>query len=156
MAMIFTEQENIDDVIFFPLMKPSVSAFNAELYGIEEHSTGPVEDLTLTFEQFDTLGKEVAFAPKRDHLVVYPHIRVWNPALRGQPYRVTGYVDVEGFFANGILRLSGYSLTSDKPGTEREQLQILGERAAAILVGALKEKRPAISVRVAMPATQAS
>ena len=152
MAMIFTEQENIDDVIFFPLMKPSVSAFNAELYGIEDHSTGPVEDLTLTFEQFDTLGKEGLLSPKRDHLVVHPHIRVWNPALRGQPYRVTGYVDVEGYFVNGILRLSGYNLTSDRPGTEREQLQILGERAVAILVGALKEKRPALTARIAMPA----
>ena len=155
MAMIFTEQENIDDVIFFPMMKPSVSAFNAELYGIEDHSTGPVEDLTLTFEQFDNLGKEGALSPKREHLVVHPHIRVWNPALRGQPYRVTGYVDVEGFFANGILRLSGYSLTSDKPGTEREQLAILGERAASILVGALKEKRPGVTARVAMPADNA-
>jgi lysyl-tRNA synthetase, class II len=155
MAMIFTEQENIDDVIFFPMMKPSVSAFNAELYGIEDHSTGPVEDLTLTFEQFDTLGKDSALMPKRDTLVVHPHIRVWNPALRGQPYRVTGYVDVEGFFANGILRLSGYNLTSDKPGTERDQLAILGERAVSILVGALKDKRPGITARVAMPADNA-
>ncbi len=151
MAMIFTEQENIDDVIFFPLMKPSVSAFNAELYGIEEHTTGPVEDLTLTFEQFDTLGKEGALSPKRDHLVVHPHIRVWNPALRGQPYRVTGYVDIEGYFANGILRLSGYNLTSDRPGTEREQLQILGERAVAIILSALKEKKPGLAARIAMP-----
>jgi lysyl-tRNA synthetase, class II len=156
MAMIFTEQENIDDVIFFPLMKPSISAFNAELYGIEDHSTGPVEDLTLTFEQFDTLGKEGALAPKRDHLVVHPHIRVWNPALRGQPYRVTGYVDVEGYFANGVLRLSGYNLTSDKPGTEKDQLQILGERAVSILLGALKEKRPGVSARIAMPTAAAS
>lgn len=152
MAMIFTEQENIDDVIFFPMMKPSISAFNAELYGVEDHSTGPMEDLTLTFEQFDTIGKDKAFSPKRDHLVIHPHIRVWNPALRGQPYRVTGYVDVEGFFANGILRLAGYNLTSDKPGTERDQLQILGERAVAILFGALKEKHPGITTRIAMPA----
>ena len=156
MAMIFTEQENIDDVIFFPLMKPNISAFNAEVYGIDEHSTGPVEDLTLTFEQFDTIARETGLQAKRDHLVVHPHIRVWNPALRGQPYRVTGYVDVEGFFANGILRLSGYNLTSDRPGTEREQLQILGERAVSILMGALKEKRPGISARVAMPADNVS
>ena len=65
---------------------------------------------------------------------------------------VTGYVDVDGFFSNGILRLSGYNLTSDKPGTERDQLQILGERAVAILIGSLKEKRPGITARVAMPA----
>jgi hypothetical protein len=93
--------------------------------------------------------------PKRDHLVVHPHIRVWNPALRGQPYRVTGYVDVEGFFANGILRLSGYNLTSDKPGTERDQLAILGERATSILMGALKDRKPGITARVAMPADNA-
>lgn len=35
MAMIFTEQENIDDVIFFPMMRPSVSANNAEIYGLK-------------------------------------------------------------------------------------------------------------------------
>lgn len=150
MAMIFTEQENIDDVIFFPLMKPSVSNFNAEVYGIEER-TGPVEDLTLTFEQFDSLAKESFLHPKRQTLVLHPHVRVWSPFIRGQPYRVTGFVDVEGFFANGILRLSGYNLTSDKPGTERDQLQIVGERAAAVLISSLKEKHPGLTTRVAMP-----
>jgi lysyl-tRNA synthetase class 2 len=34
MAMIFTGQENIDDVIFFPLLRPEISRFNAELYGV--------------------------------------------------------------------------------------------------------------------------
>jgi lysyl-tRNA synthetase class 2 len=150
MAMIFTEQENIDDVIFFPLMKPSVSSFNAEVYGIEDR-TGPVEDLTLTFEQFDTIAKEGLIHPKRDTLVIHPRIRVWSPLVRGQPFRVTGFVDIEGFFANGILRLSGYGLTSDKPGTERDQLQILGDRAAAVLASSLKEKHPNLATRVAMP-----
>lgn len=35
MAMIFTEQENIDDVIFFPMTRPHVSANNAEIYGLK-------------------------------------------------------------------------------------------------------------------------
>ena len=151
MAMIFTEQENIDDVIFFPLMKSSVSTFNAEVYGIEDRSTGPVEDLTLTFEQFDSLAKEGFLTPKRAHLVVHPHVRIWNPLTRGQPFRVTGFADVEGFFANGVLRLSGYTLTSDNPGSERDQLQILGDRGAANIQSALKDKQPGLSVRVAMP-----
>jgi len=34
MAMIFTGEENIDDVIFFPLLRPEISRFNAELYGV--------------------------------------------------------------------------------------------------------------------------
>jgi lysyl-tRNA synthetase class 2 len=151
MAMIFTEQENIDDVIFFPLMKPSVSAFNAEVYGIEERTTGPVEDLTVTFEQFENLAKENLLHPKRDTLVIHPHVRLWAPAQRGQPWKVTGSVDVEGFFANGVLRLSGYNLTSDKPGTERDQLQVIGERALALLTSSLKSKHPGISPRIAMP-----
>jgi lysyl-tRNA synthetase class 2 len=154
MAMIFTEQENIDDVIFFPLMKPVVAPFNAEVYGIEDRNTGPVEDLTLTFEQFDSLAREGAIIPKRPQLVVRPHIRIWNPAVRGQPYRVTGYVEIEGFLTNGILRLSGYNLTSDNPGTDRDQFQILGERGAAILNDTLKDKVPDLSVRVTLPAVQ--
>lgn len=147
MAMIFTEQENIDDVIFFPLMKPAVSHFNAEVYGIEDR-TGPVEDLTLTFEQFEALAKEGRLHPKRDGLVLHPHVRCWS----GKPARVTGFVDVEGFFANGILRLSGYDLTTDQPGTEREQMHLLGQCAASLLVAGLKEKHPGVFTRVAMPA----
>jgi lysyl-tRNA synthetase class 2 len=34
MAMIFTEQENIDDVIFFPIMRPVISQANRAIYGI--------------------------------------------------------------------------------------------------------------------------
>lgn len=34
MAMIFTEQENIDDVIFFPMMRPVVSRANRRIYGL--------------------------------------------------------------------------------------------------------------------------
>ncbi|MGH6635931.1 MAG: amino acid--tRNA ligase-related protein, partial [Gammaproteobacteria bacterium] len=41
MAMIFTEQENIDDVIFFPLMKPVVSPVSASIYGIQEPELAP-------------------------------------------------------------------------------------------------------------------
>lgn len=154
MAMIFTEQENIDDVIFFPLMKPAVSSFNAEVYGIEDR-TGPVEDLTVTFEQLENLAKDDFLQPKRNSLVIHPHVRLWAPPLRGQPWKVTGFVDVEGFFSNGILRLAGYTLTSDKPGTERDQMQVLGDRAVALLNSAFKSKHSNLTTRVAMPADKA-
>jgi lysyl-tRNA synthetase class 2 len=36
MAMIFTGQENIDDVIFFPLLRPEISRTNAALYGLSD------------------------------------------------------------------------------------------------------------------------
>ena len=52
MAMIFTEQENIDDVIFFPMMRPSVSTLNAAIYEVAEAEVAPVEDLALSWEDF--------------------------------------------------------------------------------------------------------
>lgn len=36
MAMIFTEQEDIYDVIFFPMLKPHVSPVNRQIYGLED------------------------------------------------------------------------------------------------------------------------
>src|SRR5207237_3015565 len=54
MAMIFTEQENIDDVIFFPLMRPSISPLNTTLYGIQQTELAPVEDLALSVEEFES------------------------------------------------------------------------------------------------------
>jgi lysyl-tRNA synthetase, class II len=41
MAMIFTGQENIDDVIFFPLLRPEISRTNATLYGLEAPPSAP-------------------------------------------------------------------------------------------------------------------
>jgi lysyl-tRNA synthetase class 2 len=35
MAMIFTEQQDIYDVIFFPMMKPLLSEVNRAIYGVE-------------------------------------------------------------------------------------------------------------------------
>ena len=45
MAMIFTGQENIDDVIFFPMMRPVVSPVNASIYGVPESPVAPGGDL---------------------------------------------------------------------------------------------------------------
>jgi lysyl-tRNA synthetase class 2 len=36
MAMIFTEQENIDDVIYFPMMRRHLSEVNRRIYGVGE------------------------------------------------------------------------------------------------------------------------
>jgi lysyl-tRNA synthetase class 2 len=52
MVMIFTGQENIDDVIFFPMMRPSISPLNAAIYEVQESTLAPVEDLALSFEDF--------------------------------------------------------------------------------------------------------
>ena len=40
MAMIFTEQENIDDVIYFPMMRRHLSELNRRIYGVAEAQPG--------------------------------------------------------------------------------------------------------------------
>jgi lysyl-tRNA synthetase class 2 len=101
MIMIFTGQENIDDVIFFPMMRPSLSPLNASIYGLTEPSLAPVEDLVLSFGEFEALCSDGSFKPAARHLFVKPHLRVWEKG------RVSGHVEIAGFLANSTLRLAG-------------------------------------------------
>jgi hypothetical protein len=102
MMMIFTGQENIDDVIFFPMMRPSVSPLNAAIYGLEEPSLAPVEDLALSVEDFAALCGEGRLKPHARNIFIKPHLREWG---RG---RVSGHVEIEGFLPNSVLRLAGW------------------------------------------------
>ena len=82
MAMIFTGQENIDDVIFFPMMRPTVSPLNAAIYDVQENSVAPVEDLAVSFEEFETLCNDGMLKPHAHNLLVKPHLRIWNRRAR--------------------------------------------------------------------------
>jgi len=109
MAMIFTEQENIDDVIFFPLMRPSVSPLNAAIYGIEQPNLAPVEDLVLSFADFEAMCGNGTLKPHGKHLIVKPHIR-YLPAAGNST--AVGHFEIEGFLANSVLRLSGCAIAA--------------------------------------------
>jgi lysyl-tRNA synthetase class 2 len=111
MAMIFTEQENIDDVIFFPLMRPSVSTFNAAVYGIKEATAATSADLALTFADFETLCANGGLKPASDHLTLKAHVRLWPDGEN----RVTAQMEIDGFVPNGVLRLAGYKLELPSP-----------------------------------------
>jgi len=118
MAMIFTEQEIIDDVIFFPMMRPLVAPVNAVIYGVAEPALAPVEDLALTVPDFEALCREGLLRPHARNLALKPHVRQWG--LSGGRPRTSVHVDIEGFLAGSVLRLAGGSLPADeatlKPG----------------------------------------
>ncbi|MGV3772608.1 MAG: lysine--tRNA ligase [Verrucomicrobiales bacterium] len=154
MAMIFTEQENIDDVIFFPMMRPTVSNFNAEVYGIEDRVTGPVEDLTLSFEEFTSLALTGHLLPKRKTLVVHPCIRIWPGNSKEQKSKAHGWLEVEGFLNNGVLRLAGYQLEIEGNANEKEIKEKLAAFAHEKLNNALQGKVPEIKIRIATPAAE--
>jgi len=119
MAMIFTEQENIDDVIFFPLMRPAISAINSALYGIQPTELAPVEDLVMTVEEFESLCAEGVLKPQTTHITIKPHVRIWN-ATPGKS-RASGHVDIEGFVPNGVLRVAGYKIGPEHAHSEPDR-----------------------------------
>ncbi len=106
MAMIFTGQENIDDIIFFPMMRPTVSPLNAQIYGVPENSVAPVEDLALSFAEFETLCDDGLLKPHARHLLVKPRLRSWKAPSKDTVH-LTAQAEIEGFLPNGVLRLAG-------------------------------------------------
>jgi lysyl-tRNA synthetase class 2 len=121
MAMIFTGQENIDDVIFFPMMRPTVSPLNAAIYNVQEASVAPVEDLAVSFEEFEVLCNEGLLKPHAHHLLVKPRLRIWRAPGGSGKSRVSGHAEIEGFLPNGVLRLAGCKSRPDDTVSEEDK-----------------------------------
>lgn len=139
MAMIFSEKDNIDDVIFFPMMKPHVSPINAIIYevdqledfrGKEVETTG--EDMALSMHDFSELLSDKIISPESTELTIYPYLQVWEkPSAKGQ-WKATGYLDMDGFFKNKKVRIVGYTAKSDKKSeidAEKEAFRIFIEQS---------------------------
>ncbi len=150
MTMIFTGQENIDDVIFFPMMRPTVSPLNAAIYGIQEVSVSPIEDLVLSYEDFESLCHDGVIKPHARNLTIKPHLRSWSVPSGGT--RACGYVEIEGFFPNSVLRLSGYKIKADKPMSEEDEKKELLKLIESSLVQFLRKTFTESQVTVS-PAT---
>ena len=150
MAMIFTEQEIIDDVIFFPMMRPSVSPVNASIYGVAEPSLAPVEDLALSEEDFEALCQDHVLKPHARHLMLKPHVRLWN--VSPGKSRGSAHVEIEGFLPNSVLRLAGYQLKADAAMPEEEAKKQLVGSIELSLVKFLQETFPECQITLS-PAT---
>jgi lysyl-tRNA synthetase, class II len=149
MAMIFTEQENIDDVIFFPLMRPYVSPFNAAIYGIEDQPLAPVEDLALTVEEMKGLIANDGLAPVGLNITIKPHVRIWNI---GKSVRVTGHAEVEGFQRVGVIHLAGYQRAIEGSFKLDAEVELFKAHLDKELGESLRARVPQASLRFAMPA----
>jgi lysyl-tRNA synthetase, class II len=152
MAMIFTEQEIIDDVIFFPLMRPSLSPINAAIYGVAEPTVAPVEDLALSFEDFESLCADGVLQPHAHHLMVKPHVRLWGSRSAPNCARASGHVEIEGFLPSSVLRLAGYRIKSETPLSEEEEKKQILDQLEVSLVQFLRRSFPQCQVTVS-PAT---
>jgi lysyl-tRNA synthetase class 2 len=149
MAMIFTEQENIDDVIFFPLMRPSISSFNAAIYGIEEQPLAPVEDLAVTVDEARELIGSGSLLPVGAHVSVRPHVRIWTIDKK---VHVTGHAEMEGFAKVGVIHLAGYKRAIENSFKLDSEVELFKAHLEKELGGALKDKFPSAALRFMMPA----
>src|SRR5213078_2824765 len=94
MAMIFTDTENIDEVVFFPMLRPILSPTNQAIYDVKEHPAAPgaAGDLVLTLEDFPALVRDGSLIPETGQIVVRPRLRFWTTPAPGGAWRATGYV----------------------------------------------------------------
>jgi lysyl-tRNA synthetase, class II len=152
MAMIFTGRENIDDVIFFPMMRPTVSPLNAAIYEVAEGSVAPVEDLAVSFGEFETLCNEGMLKPHAHHLLVKPRLRLWKAVGKDGKTRVSGHAEIEGFLPNGVLRLAGGNIKPDETLAEEAEKKKVLDFLEKTWVTYLRKKFPECEIKVS-PAT---
>ncbi|MEO6183280.1 MAG: lysine--tRNA ligase, partial [Verrucomicrobiota bacterium] len=152
MVMIFTGQENIDDVIFFPMMRAAISPLNASVYGVHESTLAPVEDLALSYEDFESLCKDGVLKPHARNLTVKPHVRLWSVASQLGRSRASGHVEIEGFLPSSVLRLSGYKIKSEEILSEEEEKKKVLDLLELSLVQFLRKTFPDCQITVS-PAT---
>ncbi len=152
MVMIFTGQENIDDVIFFPMMRAAISPLNASVYGVHESTLAPVEDLALSYEDFESLCKDGVLKPHARNLTVKPHVRLWSVASPLGRSRASGHVEIEGFLPNSVLRLSGYKIKFEEILSEEEEKKKVLDLLELSLVQFLRKTFPDCQITVS-PAT---
>lgn len=151
MAMIFTEQENIDDVIFFPMMKPVVSTMNKVIYGIEERTTVelPEEDVLLTVDEFETLVCDKILRPQTSHITVRPYLRIWYAPTQQEHYKASGYLELEGFLENKIIRLPGYLAKSGEMTFRLEEAAKLIDLSDLGVIACLRKEFPDLNIEFA-------
>jgi lysyl-tRNA synthetase, class II len=144
MAMIFTGHENIDDVVFFPMMKPVVSEVNKIIYGIEERRFGPPagDDLVVSPEEFESLLREGVLRPDEERITIQPHVRIWSPPEGADLWRATSHFAVEGFLGNRPVRVTAPTVTAREPLDVDARAKALVRTAEERLLPLVRELHP--------------
>lgn len=158
MAMIFTEQQNIDDVIFFPMMRRHVTQANSAIYGIpSEESITPTipaettHDLVLHGEAFESMCNDGVLRPAGQSLTIHPFLHLWKTASPDGHPTGSGHVMVEGFIPGGRLVLSGYNLVAETRLGENAESKAFADLLESGIVAYLKRSFPECRVEALKP-----
>jgi len=132
MAMIFTEHENIDDVIFSPLMRPYISQVNRVIYNVPEMPVAEVlPDVVISAEDFQLFLSEGKLHPAASGVILKPSVKIWTPTEGGH-WTATGSVEITGLSHEKLI-VAGYrKTTAEKLELEPETKKLLAAARQSI------------------------
>ncbi len=150
MAMIFTEQEDIYDVIFFPMMKPHISPVNRNVFGLPEAGEGPgaqppVEagpaEMFLTAAEFGNFLRQGILRPVSGNVEVIPYLRLWEDASPGR-WVANGHYELRGFLPGSRICITGYNAVSGEPLKFSEESGKLVDLARSAIIPMIERLLP--------------
>jgi lysyl-tRNA synthetase, class II len=148
MAMIFTGEEDIYNIIFFPMMKPVLSQANSAIFGIDElPKFGFKEDVLLSQAEFEALLNEGVLRPQSSQINLRLHPRTWEHQTAEGNWKTTGYIEANGFLKNKRLKITGYSAESKDRVSKTEAYQALKQFAIKNFIVKVKERFTDCKVR---------
>lgn len=116
MAMIFTGQEDIYDVIFFPMMKPLLSEANKVIFEVNDGDAEQQRiDLLLTADEFESWLKQGKIKPRGAAVGMTP-VETEFAGVKLKHYEVTGLNNGGKVTVRGAN--VGLLLQENFPGTE--------------------------------------
>jgi len=127
-------------------MRPSISPINSAIYGVQESSLAPVEDLALSLEDFESLCRDALLKPHARNLTLKPHLLLWNVT------RASGHVEIEGFLPGSVLRLSGFKMTLEPSLLDSRIQELFLESLEKSLLKSLRQQFPEAHLTIS-PAT---
>ncbi len=148
MAMIFTGEEDIYNIIFFPMMKPVLSQANAAIFGIDElPKFGFKEDVLLSQAEFESLLAEGVLKPESPAINLRLQVHLWDTPTDEGTWKITAYVEANGFLKNKRLKVTGYTAESKERLNKVEALKQYKQFVIKNFIVKVKEKFSDCKVR---------
>ncbi|NKC15143.1 MAG: lysine--tRNA ligase [Gammaproteobacteria bacterium] len=111
MAMLLTGNDNIDDVVFFPMMRPAYSRENQAIFNLPERPADIVltqRPMRIGLERLEQMVAQGALSIAGQPIRITPHLEVLQPAKTGASTLLIGDADVVGLLAERAIELTGY------------------------------------------------
>ncbi|MBL8217477.1 MAG: lysine--tRNA ligase [Bryobacterales bacterium] len=155
MAMIFSEQSDIYDVIFFPMMKPVISQANQAIYGLDvqqqpesdvRKSAFGSSDIVIDLAGFEQLAADARLQPHGEVIALTPSLTLFPPA-EGKGAASLGHVGVHNLLPGSAKVLVSVYRNQGKGELETSaEIHRLKEAAGETLLPVLGRLYPGMKI----------